>query len=146
MLLAIASLTEIVTGILTAGRVANENGDQWRIEPQNIRPQPSVARQRADRRHGPANRALQVRVSAPSLFRREAQQPLRYATSLARIPLFLPWITIDVIAEVLPKTRSVVRHQSHTLHPFSALPQIKMRNEKPRGGRRVRAQDRRRQI
>src|SRR5262249_45715584 len=64
--------------------------------------------------------------------RRAVRRPLQSATSLVRVPLFLPWITIDVITEVLPKTRSVVRHQRHALHPFGALPQIKMGNEEPR--------------
>src|ERR1700752_3670137 len=104
-----------------------------RTGPQSIRLELSNAHQRADRRCDPANRELPVRSSARSLFRRAARQPWRYATSLVGVPLFQPWVTIDVIAEVFPKARLVVRHQRQAPHPFGALPEIKMRNEESRG-------------
>src|ERR1700757_5162526 len=101
--------------------------------PQSTRLELSNAHQRADRRCDPANRELPVRSSARSLFRRAVRQPWRYATSLVGVPLFQPWVPIDVIAEAFPEARLVVRHQRHARHPFSTLPQIEMRNEKPRG-------------
>src|ERR1700746_416737 len=104
-----------------------------RTGPQSIRQELSNAHQRADRRCDPANRELPVRSSARSLFRRAARQPWRYATSLVGVPLFQPWVPIEVIAEVFPTARLVVRHHRKAPHPFGALPEIKMRDEKPRG-------------
>src|SRR6201997_1420341 len=107
---------------------------QWSMTgPQSIRLEPANPHTRADRRWDPANRELPVRSSARSLFRRAARQPWRYATSLVGVPLFQPWVPIDVIAKVFPKARLVVRHQRQAPHPFGALPEIKVRDEKARG-------------
>src|ERR1700756_2551480 len=104
-----------------------------RTGPQSIRLELSNAHQRADRRCDPANRELQGRSSGRLPFHHAARQPWRYATSLVGVPLFQPWVPIDVIAEVFPKARLVVRHQRQAPHPFGALPEIKMRDEKARG-------------
>src|SRR4029077_17915711 len=98
------------------------------ISPQSIHPGPSNARHRADPRRDRANLEPRARSSVPSQFRRVEQPLFRHAISrVARITLLPPWVTIEVIAEAFPKARLVGWHQRQALHPFGALPKIKVR-------------------
>src|SRR4030095_1290573 len=52
---------------------------------------------------------------------------------IARVPLLPPWIATIVVAIHFPEPRLVMRGELDTAHPFRALPEVEMRNEKPRG-------------
>src|SRR6202040_383458 len=59
--------------------------------------------------------------------------PLRpRASSVAPVPLLLPWISVDVVAVRLPEAGLVGHRQPHAPHPFGALLEIEVRNEQAR--------------
>src|SRR5262249_21773525 len=52
--------------------------------------------------------------------------------SVSGIALLTPWVAIDVIAELLPEARPIVCYELKAPHPLCTLPEIKMRDQKPR--------------
>src|SRR5215470_13590779 len=65
-------------------------------------------------------------------FRLEGQRQFQRATLfVARVSLFLPWISINVIAEAFPETRLLLTHELKTSHPLCTLPEIQMRDKEP---------------
>src|SRR5688572_24184141 len=69
----------------------------------------------------------------PARSRREARRPLPAASSVARVALFFPWISVAVIAELLPEPELVLLEHAQAAHPLRALPEIEMRDQQPRG-------------
>src|SRR5205823_13080650 len=52
--------------------------------------------------------------------------------SVSAVPLFLPGVAVDVVAERLPEARLVSLHDPKAAHPLGALPEIEVRHDQPR--------------
>src|ERR1700677_4870479 len=51
--------------------------------------------------------------------------------SVALVPLFLPWVSVHVVAVGLPESGSVLVHELQAPDPLSALPEIQVRYQQP---------------
>src|SRR6476659_6271623 len=93
----------------------------------------SAARRRAGRRCVRASRAGRARCSERRPSRGSTQRRERAATSVARVPLFFPRVTVVLVAVALPEARLVLGPQLDAADPLRALPEVEVRNEQPRG-------------
>src|SRR2546430_1344912 len=71
----------------------------------------------------PSSRA-RVRPQRPPIERRSSA-----ARSVARVALFLPWVSVVVVAVCLPEAGLVGRLETEAPYPLGALPEVVVRNE-----------------
>src|SRR5256886_14570168 len=74
-----------------------------------------------------------------AVFRGGSRGPSRPATrepaaprSVSAVPLFLPGVAVDVVAERLPEARLVSLRHPKAPDPLGALPEIEVRHDQPR--------------
>ena len=77
-----------------------------------------------------------VAVCQPS---RGAEGVVPPAHSVARVPLFPPWVSVVVVAVHFPEAGRVVLPQPQPAYPFGAFPEVQVRDEQPGLARRARA-------
>src|SRR6266550_5670687 len=65
--------------------------------------------------------------------RRRPRRAPRAARSVARVALFLPWVTVVVVAVCLPEAGLVARLEPEAPYPLGALPEVVVRDEHARG-------------
>src|SRR6266436_2010226 len=65
--------------------------------------------------------------------RRRPRRAPRAARSVARVALFLPWVSVDVVAVCLPEAGLVGRLEPEAPYPLGALPEVVLRDEHARG-------------
>ena len=51
--------------------------------------------------------------------------------SVPLIALFPPWVSVVVVAELLPEPRLVLKQQVDPVDPLSRLPEVQVRHEQP---------------
>src|SRR5262245_21039546 len=100
--------------------------------PPGSRPPPSDGRPRAGPPGAPASPGSRARACARAASRPRPRPRWRPARSVARVPLFLPRLTVYVIAVGLPEPRLVLIEQAEPAHPFGALPEVEVGDEQPR--------------
>src|SRR4051812_38377986 len=95
------------------------------------RPRQRAARPRAGLQTAVASRKLRARgswcVHCPS----QPRLRVRAATSVARVPLLLPWVAVVVVPVGLPEPGLVVQAQLDPSQPLRALPEVEMGDEQP---------------
>src|SRR5215470_12354143 len=65
--------------------------------------------------------------------RRRPRRAPRAARSVSRVALFLPWVSVVVVAVCLPEAGLVGRPEPQAPYPLGALPEVVLRDEHPRG-------------
>src|SRR3989441_10548391 len=65
--------------------------------------------------------------------RRRARRAPRAARSVSRVALFLPWVSVVVVAVCLPEAGLVGRLEPEAAYPLGALPEVEVRDEHARG-------------
>src|SRR6266436_9755828 len=65
--------------------------------------------------------------------RRRPRRAPRAARSVARVALFLPWVSVVVVAVCLPEAGLVARLEPEAPYPLGALPEVVLRDEHARG-------------